>query len=253
MHYTSGTTGKPKGVKRPLADLDPDVSAELFTFLLQLFGIQPGTPRGAPEHVAELPHRGHDVRGQRAAHEAHRRVHGQVGRGGDAAAHRALPLLAHAHGPDAVHPHAAAARRGQAEVRRVLDEVGDPRGRAVPRRHEAQDARLVGPGDLGVLRRDRRRRHDRTARRVAEVPGHGRPRVAELGAEDHRRRRQRRWPPASPAPCGCAWATGRTFEYKGDDDEDRQVARRRGLLHRRRRRLPQRGRATCSSATARAT
>ena len=44
MHYTSGTTGKPKGVKRALADIDPDMSAELFTFLLQLFGIQPGTP-----------------------------------------------------------------------------------------------------------------------------------------------------------------------------------------------------------------
>jgi len=43
MHYTSGTTGKPKGVKRPLADIDPDMSAELFTFLLQLFGIMPGT------------------------------------------------------------------------------------------------------------------------------------------------------------------------------------------------------------------
>ncbi|MFM7225446.1 MAG: AMP-binding protein, partial [Actinomycetota bacterium] len=41
MHYTSGTTGKPKGVKRPLNDLDPDTSAELFTFLLQLFGIPP--------------------------------------------------------------------------------------------------------------------------------------------------------------------------------------------------------------------
>src|SRR5204862_7171423 len=36
MHYTSGTTGKPKGVKRPLNDIDPDVSAELFTFLLGL-------------------------------------------------------------------------------------------------------------------------------------------------------------------------------------------------------------------------
>jgi long-chain acyl-CoA synthetase len=41
MHYTSGTTGKPKGVKRALAQIDPDTSAELFTFLLQLFGIKP--------------------------------------------------------------------------------------------------------------------------------------------------------------------------------------------------------------------
>jgi acyl-CoA synthetase (AMP-forming)/AMP-acid ligase II len=39
MHYTSGTTGKPKGVKRALADIEPDTSAELFTFLLGLFGI----------------------------------------------------------------------------------------------------------------------------------------------------------------------------------------------------------------------
>jgi long-chain acyl-CoA synthetase len=39
MHYTSGTTGKPKGVKRPLAEIEPDTSAELFTFLLGLFGI----------------------------------------------------------------------------------------------------------------------------------------------------------------------------------------------------------------------
>src|SRR6516164_9149368 len=36
MHYTSGTTGKPKGVKRALAEIDPDTSAELFTFLLGL-------------------------------------------------------------------------------------------------------------------------------------------------------------------------------------------------------------------------
>jgi long-chain acyl-CoA synthetase len=42
MHYTSGTTGKPKGVKRPLAEIDPDTSAELFTFLLGLFGITAG-------------------------------------------------------------------------------------------------------------------------------------------------------------------------------------------------------------------
>ncbi|MET8332266.1 acyl-CoA synthetase [Streptosporangium canum] len=42
MHYTSGTTGKPKGVRRPLSGLDPDDAAELMTFLLTLFGITPG-------------------------------------------------------------------------------------------------------------------------------------------------------------------------------------------------------------------
>src|SRR5689334_16867279 len=34
MHYTSGTTGRPKGVKRALGQLDPDTSAELFSLLL---------------------------------------------------------------------------------------------------------------------------------------------------------------------------------------------------------------------------
>ncbi|WP_449064485.1 acyl-CoA synthetase [Planomonospora algeriensis] len=42
MHYTSGTTGRPKGVRRPLNGLDPDDSAELMTFLLSMFGITPG-------------------------------------------------------------------------------------------------------------------------------------------------------------------------------------------------------------------
>jgi long-chain acyl-CoA synthetase len=44
MHYTSGTTGRPKGVRRALTGLDPDVSADLLTGLLQLFGITGGRP-----------------------------------------------------------------------------------------------------------------------------------------------------------------------------------------------------------------
>jgi long-chain acyl-CoA synthetase len=42
MHYTSGTTGKPKGVRRQLSGLAPDDAGMLFTFLLQMFGIAPG-------------------------------------------------------------------------------------------------------------------------------------------------------------------------------------------------------------------
>jgi long-chain acyl-CoA synthetase len=44
MHYTSGTTGRPKGVRRALLGLDPDVSADLLTGLLQLFGVTEGQP-----------------------------------------------------------------------------------------------------------------------------------------------------------------------------------------------------------------
>ena len=41
MNYTSGTTGRPKGVRRPLAPLDPDTLAALMTGFLGLFGIKP--------------------------------------------------------------------------------------------------------------------------------------------------------------------------------------------------------------------
>jgi long-chain acyl-CoA synthetase len=41
MHYTSGTTGKPKGVKRALFDIDPDDLAELYCGLQGMFGVQP--------------------------------------------------------------------------------------------------------------------------------------------------------------------------------------------------------------------
>jgi long-chain acyl-CoA synthetase len=42
MHYTSGTTGRPKGVKRALADIDPDDMGALFAMFLMLFGITEG-------------------------------------------------------------------------------------------------------------------------------------------------------------------------------------------------------------------
>nr|WP_062335476.1 acyl-CoA synthetase [Herbidospora sakaeratensis] len=52
MHYTSGTTGRPKGVRRGLSGLDPDDMAELMTSLLRLFGITPGQPNA---HLVTAP------------------------------------------------------------------------------------------------------------------------------------------------------------------------------------------------------
>src|SRR5256886_405131 len=37
MHYTSGTTGKPKGVRRPLDNIDPDTAFGMASLLLSLF------------------------------------------------------------------------------------------------------------------------------------------------------------------------------------------------------------------------
>jgi long-chain acyl-CoA synthetase len=41
MNYTSGTTGRPKGVRRPLADLSPDLVATLTTGFLGMFDLKP--------------------------------------------------------------------------------------------------------------------------------------------------------------------------------------------------------------------
>jgi long-chain acyl-CoA synthetase len=41
MNYTSGTTGRPKGVRRPLSGMDPDLIGGLFTAFQQMFGVKP--------------------------------------------------------------------------------------------------------------------------------------------------------------------------------------------------------------------
>ncbi len=52
MHYTSGTTGKPKGVKRALVDIDPDVLGELYAGFQGMFGVQ---PLGDNVHITGSP------------------------------------------------------------------------------------------------------------------------------------------------------------------------------------------------------
>ncbi len=70
MHYTSGTTGRPKGVRRALSGLDPDDAAELGTGLLQFFGITPGPPN---VHLISSPnyHTAVTVFGGSALHMGH--------------------------------------------------------------------------------------------------------------------------------------------------------------------------------------
>jgi long-chain acyl-CoA synthetase len=74
MHYTSGTTGRPKGVHRPLSGLDPDEAAELGTVLPQLFGITAGAPN---VHLVTSPnyHTAVTVFGGSAIHMGHTLVY----------------------------------------------------------------------------------------------------------------------------------------------------------------------------------
>jgi long-chain acyl-CoA synthetase len=52
MQYTSGTTGRPKGIKRDIVPLDPDVAAALYSSHMTRFGI---TPRGDHVHLCTSP------------------------------------------------------------------------------------------------------------------------------------------------------------------------------------------------------
>ena len=52
MNYTSGTTGRPKGVRRALAPFDPDTVASLYGMFLAMFGIG---PRGDNVHLTGSP------------------------------------------------------------------------------------------------------------------------------------------------------------------------------------------------------
>ena len=70
MHYTSGTTGRPKGVRRPLSGMDPDDAAELNSALFQFFGAEPGQPN---VHLVTSPnyHTAVTVFGGAAIHLGH--------------------------------------------------------------------------------------------------------------------------------------------------------------------------------------
>jgi long-chain acyl-CoA synthetase len=74
MHYTSGTTGRPKGVRRPLSGIDPDDAAELGTALAQFFGITAGQPN---VHLVTSPsyHTAVTVFGGAALHMGHSLVY----------------------------------------------------------------------------------------------------------------------------------------------------------------------------------
>ncbi|MFC6085506.1 acyl-CoA synthetase [Sphaerisporangium aureirubrum] len=74
MHYTSGTTGRPKGVRRPLSGIDPDDGAEFMTALLGLFRVTPG---GDNVHLVTSPnyHTAVTQFGGTALHMGHKLVY----------------------------------------------------------------------------------------------------------------------------------------------------------------------------------
>jgi long-chain acyl-CoA synthetase len=162
MNYTAGTTGRPKGVRRPSSPVDPDTNAELNGFFLMLFGIM---PRDNNVHLVVSP-----------------LYHTAVLRFASSSLHMGHTIVL----MDRWTP------QGTLEL---IDryKVHDPLRRSVPDRRETADARLVGSRDLRVLRRDRGRRDPRHTRTVVEEAGHRRDAVADL-ADPSARRLERRGP-----------------------------------------------------------
>jgi long-chain acyl-CoA synthetase len=178
MHYTSGTTGRPKGVRRPLSGLDPDAAAELLSALPQLFGITAGPPN---VHLVTSPHyhTAVTVFGGGAAQMGHCVVYMDSWDAEQALALVERYRVTNTHMvPTQFKRLLALPEEVRRAVRLSVDALAAARGRALPGGDQARDARLVGAAGVRVLRGHRGRRHDRDPAGLAGPPGHGGPAVA---------------------------------------------------------------------------
>ena len=128
MFYTSGTTGHPKGVRRPAPTPEQMVRDR---------APAPRRLRHRARHPLRRAGAALSLRAQRLCHARRPRRRGD---GADAAlrsgraagADRARAPRHHVHGADHVHPPAQAARGGAAQLRPVLAAVHHPRRGALP-------------------------------------------------------------------------------------------------------------------------
>ena len=186
MFYTSGTTGHPKGVRRPAPE--PAADGRDRTPAPRRVRHRAGYP--LRRAGAALPLRTQCLCHARRPRRRRDGADAALRSGRTAGADRARAPRHHVHGADHVHPPVEAARGGAAPLRRLLAQVRHPRGGALPARGQAGDDRVVGAGDQRVLRLDRIERRDvGLERRHAGQ--------ARYGGQGGRRRRaahpRRRW------------------------------------------------------------
>ena len=187
MLYSSGTTGRPKGVRRTRRDVPagtPDNAVFLDARRVRL-----RRRHRVPVDRAAAPRRAADPEHGDPPARRHRRGDGALrpdpGAGPDRAPRRdPQPVGAHD-----VRATAQAGARRAAAVRSRQSPPGDPRRRPLPDRGQGADDRLVGADPVRLLLGDRGRRHVRDhVGRVADPQGFGRSSRHRLGARRRRRR-----------------------------------------------------------------
>ena len=250
MLYSSGTTGRPKGILRALPDAHPAEALPVMSFIVDhLFHMREGMVYLSPAPIYHSAPQASVAGALRlgstsiimerfdpeqflALVERYRR-HPHPGRADD------------------VQPAAEAARRRARRVRPVLAGGDHPRRRAVPGAREAGDDRLVRADHHRVLRRHRGQRVHVLRQRAVARPSRHRRGADPREAADPRRRRRRG-----------ADGLDRHGVVRGRDElhllprrreDGREPRRERAALDRRRRRATSTRTGSSSSPTARRT
>ena len=173
MNYTSGTTGKPKGVRRPLARHRPRGRRDRLLADASCDVRRAAGRRQRPHlRLAALPHRRAHVRGRRSLHLGHTVVLMDKWTPEDMLRLIEQHQVTNSHMvPTQFHRLLALPEEVRAEYDVLVAAPHGARRRAVPARGQAPDDRVVGRRDRRVLRRHRGRRHDRHAEEWLKKPG----------------------------------------------------------------------------------
>ena len=171
--YSSGTTGRPKGIKLPLLPIQVDEPGYPYVMIFgALFSYGPDTVYLSPG--AGLPRGAAALHGRDPGARRHGRADAAVRAGGLPEGGAGVRRHRHPVRADDVRADAQAARRGAGVVRHLQPEDRRARGGAVPRRGEAADDGVARADRARVLRQHRgQRRHLRRAGGLAGAPRHG--------------------------------------------------------------------------------
>ena len=144
MIYTSGTTGHPKGVRRNAPTPEQSANAEA----MRGDDLRPEAGRAGAAAGPAVPFRAELVRPARRPSRRRAGADAAVRSRGISAAGPGREDRHHLHGADHVHPADETAGSGAQQIRHLLAAAHHPCRRALSRRRQARDDRMVGAADL---------------------------------------------------------------------------------------------------------